>query len=304
MGASSEEKQRPRHADPPKSTLDRRSFIGALGLAGIGVATRATSAAAQTPGVAEVGVLVDTTKCAGCRMCEVACAQANGLPMPDHSPEALAQERTMSETQRTVVNRYETDKGTVSVKKQCMHCVQPACASACLTRAMLKTHEGPVVWRGNKCMGCRFCMVSCPFNVPKFEYHSANPKIEKCTLCWERLNEGQEPACVANCPMKALTFGKRTDLLREARKRIVENPDRYIDHIYGEQEVGGTSWMYLSAVPFEQLRFRTDLGTEAYPTLTKNFLYAVPVVLTLVPGFLLAVSNATKRGDESSEGET
>jgi formate dehydrogenase iron-sulfur subunit len=304
MGASSKEHERSQRADPAKATLDRRSFLGALGLAGAGVAASATSVAAQAPGIAEVGVLVDTTKCAGCRMCEVACAQANGLPAPDHSPAALEQERTTSETQRTVVNRYETDKGTVSVKKQCMHCVQPACASACLTRAMLKTHEGPVVWRENKCMGCRFCMVSCPFNVPKFEYHSANPKIQKCTLCWERLNEGQEPACVANCPMKALTFGKRNDLLREARQRIYEDPDRYIDHIYGEHEVGGTTWMYLAGVPFEQLHFRTDLGTEAYPTLTKNFLYAVPVVLTLVPGFLLAVSNATKRSDESSEGET
>ncbi len=304
MGASSLEGKRPQETEPPKSILDRRSFMKALGVAGVGVAANTATASAQGPVVSEVGVLVDTTKCAGCRMCEVACAQANDLPEPDHSPAALDQERSTSETQRTVVNRYETGKGPVSVKRQCMHCIQPACASACLTRAMLKTYEGPVVWRENKCMGCRFCMVSCPFDVPKFEYHSANPKIQKCNLCWERLNEGQEPACVANCPMKALTFGRRNDLLREARQRMYQEPDRYVDHIYGEHEVGGTSWLYLAGVSFEQLNFRTQLGTTAFPKFTEHFLYSVPVVLTLVPAFLLAVSNATKRSDEPHEGET
>jgi Fe-S-cluster-containing dehydrogenase component len=147
-------------------------------------------------------------------------------------------------------------------------------------------------------------MVSCPFDVPKFEYHSANPKIQKCNLCWERLNEGQEPACVTNCPMKALTFGRRNDLLREARQRMYQEPDRYVDHIYGEHEVGGTSWLYLAGVSFEQLNFRTQLGTTAFPKFTEHFLYSVPVVLTLVPAFLLAVSNATKRSDEPHEGET
>jgi Fe-S-cluster-containing dehydrogenase component len=228
------------------------------------------------------------------------CAETNGLPEPDTDDESVLDEvRTTSETQWTVVNRYDTDVGEVFRKEQCMHCSQPACASACLTRAMLKTEEGPVIWREDKCMGCRFCMVSCPFDAPKFEYDSANPKIQKCNLCWERMQEGQLPACVENCPADALTFGTRQELMDEGRRRIYENPDDYIHAIYGEHDAGGTAWLYLSAVPFEQLGLRTDLGTTAYPEFTKDFLYGVPIVLALWPAFLLALSRSTRRDRES-----
>lgn len=235
-------------------------------------------------------------------MCERACAEANGLPEPAAKiePDAV---RTTSEAQWTVVNRFETEKGPVHVKRQCMHCLQPACASACLTRAMHRTTEGPVVWDGDKCMGCRFCMLSCPFDVPKFEYDSPNPRIQKCRMCWERTKEGEEPACVAACPAKCTSFGTRTEMLELARERIYTNPDKYVHRIYGEHEAGGTSVLYLASVPFEQLGFRTDLETAAYPTFTKEFLYAVPFVLTMVPPFLLAVSKATKRGEEPFEKE-
>lgn len=240
-----------------------------------------------------MAILVDTTKCLGCRMCEIACAKANGLPEPPQKVEP-GELRTTSETQWTVVNRYDTDNGPVNVKTQCMHCLQPACASACLTKAMLKTPEGPVVWRGDKCMGCRFCMISCPFDIPKFEYHSANPRIQKCRMCWERLAEGEVPACVDNCPAKCTVFGTRSELLDLARARIYGEPDKYVHHIYGEHEAGGTSVLYLASVPFDQLGFRTDLGTTAYPTFTRDFLYAVPFVLTLFPPFLLALSKASE----------
>ncbi len=247
-----------------------------------------------------LGVLVDTTKCIGCRMCEYACAEANDLPTPNPDIE-LGPDRQATPEQWTAVSRYETDAGPVTVKRQCMHCLQPACASACLTRAMYKTPEGPVIWRSAKCMGCRYCMLSCPFDVPKFEYHSAVPKIQKCVMCWSRIAEGEQPACVSNCPAGALTFGRRADLLEEARSRIYTQPDRYVHHVYGEREAGGTSWLYLSAVPFEQLGFRTDLGTMGYPTYNKEFLYAVPLVLTLVPPFLLALSRAAQGRDQESE---
>ena len=216
----------------------------------------------------------------------------------------MEKERSTSETQWSVVNRYETEAGEVFAKKQCMHCLQPACAAACLTKAMLKNPAGPVVWRESKCMGCRFCMISCPFDVPKFEYHSAVPEIHKCVMCWERLQQGQLPACVENCPNEALAFGKRSEMIAEARRRIHDDPQGYVPHIYGEHEVGGTSFLYLAAVPFEQLGFRTDLGTTAYPTYTEDFLYGVPVVLTVLPAFLLALSNATKRegDDPANEG--
>jgi Fe-S-cluster-containing dehydrogenase component len=281
--------------------MDRRTALKTMGLAGA-TSLLPSSIRADKPDDDElVGVLVDTTVCVGCRTCEFACAEANGLPEPDENDDVLKQERKQTPTQWSVINVYDTDAGDIYVKKQCMHCWQPACGSACLTKAMLKTKKGPVIWRESKCMGCRFCMISCPFDIPKFEYDSAVPKIQKCRMCWERLQEGEQPACVSECPAEALTFGKRRDLLEIARKRIYENPDDYYHHIYGEHEAGGTGWLYLSPVPFEQLGFRTDLGTDAYPELTKEFLYAVPVILTLWPAFLYGMSNATKKESNESE---
>lgn len=248
-----------------------------------------------------MGILVDTTLCIGCQSCEEACAKANGLPEPDLGDLDPAKHVKTSTTQWCTVNAYQTDVGEVYVKKQCMHCNQPACGAACLTKAMLKTEEGPVIWREDKCMGCRYCMLSCPFDMPKFEYDSPIPKIQKCTMCWNRLEEGKLPACVEACPMEALVFGKRRDLIEEAKSRIYKNPDSYIPHIYGEHEAGGTGYLYLSAAPFEQLGFRTDLGTTPFPEFTKDFLYAVPIILTLWPPLLLAISRAKKGEEETTE---
>jgi len=160
---------------------------------------------------------------------------------------------------------------------------------------MFKTENGPVIWRENKCMGCRYCMVSCPFDIPKFEYNSNNPKIQKCVLCYDLVAEGKQPVCTENCPAEALLFGDRTELIEIARSRIYGEPEKYVHHIYGEHEVGGTGVLYLSAVPFKQLNFRDDLGDTPYPETTKNFLYGVPVVLTLWPVFLLALRNSTEK---------
>jgi len=242
-----------------------------------------------------MGILVDTTKCLGCRLCEQGCASAHGLPPVEEAVD-LYEARETSPDRLTVVKAYETERGRVTVKRQCMHCLQPACGAACLTAAMKKTPEGPVIWRENKCMGCRFCMISCPFDVPKFEFDSPNPKIQKCDMCFERLREGEEPACVANCPTGALTFGNRNALLEEAQQRIYVQPERYVHHIYGEHEAGGTSFLYLAPVPFEQLGFPTHLDTAPYPTYTREFLYAVPLVLTVLPPFLFAMARSRNRG--------
>lgn len=250
-----------------------------------------------------VGMLVDTTKCIGCRTCEMVCAEVNNLPEPppQEDDSVFQEKRTTSTSAYTVVNSYETEKGTVYVKRQCMHCNQPACTSACLVKAMLKTKEGPVTWNGDKCMGCRFCMLSCPFDMPKFEYYSANPRIRKCIMCYTRLKGGEQPACSQECPGEALLFGKRRELLEIAHTRIYQNPDDYIHHIYGEHEVGGTGWLYLASVPFTEIGFRDDLGTTAYPELTKNFLYTVPLVLLFWPAFLFGVSRATQGKGETEE---
>lgn len=283
--------------------MDRRRFLTILGAGLVGTAgttltagrVRAERSVASTE---FMGVLVDTTRCIGCRSCEEACAEAHNLPVPDISDESVFKEiRDTSVTQWTVVNRYETEKGEVFVKRQCMHCCQPGCVAACLVKAMKKREEGPVTWDTN-CMGCRYCMVSCPFDIPRFEYTSWNPRIQKCSLCWERVKGGGQPACVEACPQEALIFGPRRELVEEAKERIYQGTEKYVRHIYGEHEVGGTDWLYLAAVPFEQLGFKTDLGTIAYPEYTTGFLYAVPIVLLLWPAFLMGVSYITKREEE------
>lgn len=284
--------------------LDRRSFFQMVGLTGLTLALGKDAKAAPTEeeAVSFKAVLYDSTRCVGCQSCEFACAEANGLPEPTDVPETGVV-RKLDETRRTVINSYETSKGEVFVKQQCMHCNQPACAAACLTKAMLKTKEGPVTWRGNKCMGCRYCMVSCPFDIPKFEYHSANPKIVKCTMCVERLAEGELPACVENCPAEALTFGTREELIKEARRRIHDDPDTYYDHIYGEHEAGGTSFLYLSSVPFNELGFNTKIQKSSYPELSKGFLYSVPSIFVLWPAMLLGLHQATKDNELKTEND-
>jgi ferredoxin len=169
--------------------------------------------------------------------------------------------------------------------------------------ALEKTPEGPVVYNPERCIGCRYCMVACPFEIPKYEYEKAVPYVRKCSFCFSRVRQGQLPACVSACPMKALTFGKRKDLLEIAKTRIYQNPDRYVHHIYGEHEAGGTGVLYLSAVPFERLGFRTDIGTDAYPNLTWTFLSSVPFVLMLWPPFLMGLYAFTRSREDTARTE-
>ncbi len=283
--------------------MNRREFLKTSVTAGTAVLPAKNANAANAKENKEfVGVLCDTTRCIGCRSCEVACSKANGNFVPDvKTDNALEKVRDTTDKQFTVVNRYKTSKGDVFVKKQCMHCWQPACAAACLVNAMYKTKEGPVTWNGDKCMGCRFCMVSCPFDIPKAEYLSWNPRIMKCSMCYERLKEGKKPACVEACPTDTLMFGTKRQLMEIARHRVYTHPDRYVHQIYGENEAGGTGWLYLSAVPFEQIGFRTDLGTTPYPEYTKQFLVSVPLILFGVPALLLGLNELSDRKKEVRE---
>lgn len=281
--------------------INRRGFFKVLGVTGAALTLGRDLKASPAAGgeIAYRGVLYDSARCKGCRGCEYDCAEANGLPLPEPA-KGIAPVRETSETKRTVVNEYKTSRGIVYIKKQCMHCSEPACVAACLTQAMHKTKAGPVIWRGEKCMGCRYCMVSCPFDVPKFEYHSANPRIQKCDMCFNRLKTGETPACVTNCPNEALFYGTRREIIREARKRIVENPDLYVDYLYGEHEAGGTCWMYLSPVNFRELGMK-NIQKASYPALTKGFLYSVPTIFVLFPALLAGIWQSTKHDNQSGE---
>jgi Fe-S-cluster-containing dehydrogenase component len=248
-------------------------------------------------------MLYDATRCVGCQTCETLCAEAHGFPPPVGEPKTGIVRKT-DEKHNTTVNCYKTSKGDVFIKTQCMHCNEPACAAACLTKAMHKTKQGPVVWNGDKCMGCRYCMVSCPFDIPKFEYYSSNPKIQKCTMCFEKIEKGGIPVCAENCPAEALKFGSRRELLAEAKKRIVENKGTYVDEIYGDHTAGGTGFLYISPVPFNEIGLNTKLQNESYPALSKGFLFSVPSVFVLLPPLLLGIYEATKKNlNKSVENE-
>ena len=294
--------------------MARRKFLKLTGLTattGLLCGPEETFSSTAKRGTAgQVGMLIDISLCTGCRKCEKACSEINGMPAPDIG-KGSPYKKVTGPYAFTVVSEYQTDlegvspptneKGKVYVKRQCMHCDQPACASACLVKAMYKTPEGAVTWRGEKCMGCRYCMLSCPFDMPKFEYSSANPRVSKCIMCYEkRLQEGKVPACVEACPVEAVEFGMKHKLLDIARTRIYSDP-KYVRHIYGEHEAGGTGVLYISKVPFEQLGFRTDVGTVAYPEYTKPFLYSVPLVLLLAPTLMAGISKARKKSASHHE---
>ena len=285
----------------------RRSFLklvgagGAAALLGSNVA-QATEIAGAPHKQAAMGVLVDTTLCVGCRSCEAACNEANKLSKPDRpfdDDSVLDQTRDTSPTAFTVVNRYDISKDVqITRKQQCMHCVEPACSSACIIKAMEKQTNGAVTYRDDLCLGCRYCMVACPFNVPKFEYSKAEPLIRKCTFCFERQKEGKEPACVEACPVEALKFGKRSELLKEAKTRIHADPNTYVHDIYGEHEAGGTSWLYIASVPFEKLGL-PELSNKDYPELTSGAMSTVPAVLLMWPALLMGFHYFSHDKDEA-----
>lgn len=284
--------------------IGRRGFLKVVGVgagtcaAGAAVATSAGATASAEPSVSDTpGMLVDTTLCVGCRGCEAACAEANGNPPPPEGDDVLAKRRDTSETAFTVVNRVEGVESRFA-KKQCMHCISPACASACPVRAMNKEPDGPVTYDPSACLGCRYCMIACPFDVPKYEYSSNAPRVRKCTFCARRQEAGLKPACAEVCPSGALTFGKRGELLEIAKTRIYTNPTRYVHHVFGEHEAGGTSWLYIGDFQLEKLALRSGTPEKEVPSLVAGALGAPPFVMTLWPPLLMGIYMFSKKREE------
>ena len=271
---------------------DRRAFLKKVGLGGVcgwvaSPGPRQVVASTNGAICADwMGVLVDLTKCNGCRQCEAACQEAAGFRAP--TKEELLDESVFSERRRpeprchTTVNRFGGGDGDIEsrpvfVKMNCMHCNDPACVSACLVGAMRKQSNGAVTYDPDKCMGCRYCMVACPFEMPTYEYNNVwTPQVRKCTFCADEGNPHKEasPGCVQACPKDCLIYGKRSELLVRAHGRISRHPNTYIDHVYGEHEAGGTSWLYISAVPFEELGFM-KVSPEAPPRLSEIIQHGV-----------------------------
>lgn len=265
-------------------SLDRRKFLSLSALSTATILAPSTMAEHEEQVNPDaMAVLVDTVVCIGCRKCEWACNRSNELT--DNSMSSFEDKSVFEEHRRpnrdayTVVNKFtapEEPEKAYQIKVQCMHCLKPACVSACIVGALEKTPEGPVVYDAWKCMGCRYCMVACPFQIPAYEYDEAlAPEVKKCSFCYERVvKEGKLPACKEICPNEALTFGTRTELLDIAHSRIKNFPDKYYDHVYGEFEVGGTSWLYLTPTDFRNTEL-PDVGKDAGPNITEPIQHGI-----------------------------
>ncbi len=282
----------PRH-HPFAQNISRRTFCrqSVAGLALL-VAGGAAAVGEEKAGNSEQygAVLVDLTRCVGCRSCENSCLIRQGYSaLPATSFGFGTGDGQLTFKTRTFVD-FRPMPGTsgqrIPVKRQCQHCLDPACVSVCPVAALEKSPRGSVLWRNDRCIGCRYCLLACPFGVPKYEWDNAlMPRVNKCDFCDDRQAANLLPACVAACPTGALKFGKRSDMLREMKARIESLPGRYTT-MYGDRVVGGTSWFYLSDIPIEQLGFPTNLPMTPMPALTWNWLAKVPFI-AIGLGFVL-----------------
>jgi len=253
-------------------------------------------------------LLIDSTRCIGCRGCQVACKGWNELQAEEtkfFAGNGYQNPADLSPSTWTLIkyNEVEVDKGFdwVFSKQQCFHCQTPACASVCPVGALEKSEAGPVVYNASICLGCRYCQLACPFKVPRFEWNKLIPEITKCTLCADRIVVGLEPACAKSCPTDAIIFGEREKLIEEAENRIKKNPGGYVHHIYGKDEVGGTCVMHISNVPFKEIGFDTNVPMEAIIGKTEHAMKPIPYVLTGLGLVLGGISWVVNRKRELKE---
>jgi formate dehydrogenase iron-sulfur subunit len=253
-------------------------------------------------------MLIDSTRCIGCRACQVSCKEWNerkAEPTTFFAGKGYQNPVDLSAETWTLITYNEVEyQGRfewVFGKKQCFHCNVPGCATACPVAALIKLDSGPVIYDAGICLGCRYCQLACPFKVPRFEWHSAIPEITKCTMCADRVEAGLEPACVKVCPTDAIVFGEREELIRDAENRIRTNPRGYVHHIYGKDEAGGTCVMHLSNVPFEQIGFDTAIPEYALADNVAPAMKPIPYVISGLGIVLGATSWIVHRRMERKE---
>ena len=295
--------------------ITRRELLHKITTGGVAIAAGGAVSAATLTGISHVeelakispqavGMLYDATRCIGCQTCVVACTAANHLK-PDTRRDPLHQAPAdLNNYTKTIIKLYKPTDGTAFsfVKQQCMHCVDPACAAACMFGGLKKDAKtGVVSWNGKLCVGCRYCEIACPFNVPKFRWEGFNPEIVKCEFCKERLAKGQEPACTAICPKKAVVFGSREAMLKEAKLRIAASPGKYYQNrVYGEREGGGTQVLYLSHVPFDKLGL-PKLGDESVPHKYLKWQKRLYSYLVLPAGLYAVLLGTIRKNQKSHE---
>jgi formate dehydrogenase iron-sulfur subunit len=286
-------------------SLNRRQFIklAGLGIGGALLPSGGIQAAEGVDGENGVAMLYDTTLCIGCRACQNACREWNKTDVEQDASGLYDAPLELSADTWTLIQLYEQGGEHSFVKHQCMHCLHPACVSACPVQALQKTAEGPVTYDLNRCVGCRYCMTACPFSVPRFEWDEAIPVIAKCTFCVDRLAAGDGPNCAEKCPTGALIWGRRGDLLAEAEGRLANSSGKYVNQIYGKDDGGGTSVLYLSHVSFDKLGF-PELGTRPIPELNDRLSPIIlPSLFVGVPLVLAGVRYmATRRQKAEEEG--
>jgi len=243
-------------------------------------------------------ILTDITKCIGCLECVSACKSANGLetdiPRQWQKMDGLSARNWTSIIQKQD-NHY--------IRKQCRHCLDPACASACPVGALSTTKEGAVVYDSGKCLGCRYCMMACPYGIPRYDWDEPVPYIRKCILCYDKIKIGQQPACTKACPEEATIFGERDELIKIAHGRIREYPDRYIDHVWGEHEVGGTSVLYISDIDLGFLSYQPKMGTTPLSKTTAPAMKAVPFAFVGMGAVMYGVNWMVRRRNKLRDGE-
>jgi formate dehydrogenase iron-sulfur subunit len=241
------------------------------------------------------------TRCKGCEQCVAACKEENGLAN-DRAWRGQEAIDSLSSTRNCTVLRRPDDH---FVLQQCRHCLEPACVSACLVGAMQQTPEGPVVYDPDKCMGCRYCLVACPYGIPRYDWDRAVPLVHKCTMCYHRQQQGLQPACVEACPEETTVFGNREELLAEAHRRIAADPDKYVPRVYGEHEVGGTSVLYISDIPLDFLSWKPNLDDQPLPERTWASLKKVPPVVLGMGGLMTGLHVIIARRNKiAAEAET
>jgi len=271
--------------------MNRRDFFKKTAKGAVATAAIATTASAAGPkekfqiSDETVGILYDSTICVGCNACMSGCKKANDLDRTKFHGEMAWDKPTDLDGDNMNIIRMFTDgtgetqnqekDGFAFIKGQCLHCIEPGCVAACPTTALLKNgRSGVVEYVASHCIGCRYCQVGCPWDIPKFEWDDWYPEIIKCQLCDHLLEKGELPGCCSTCPTGASLFGPVSKLSKEAHRRLqmkegerYEYPvfgiesnhtlkhraAKYINQVYGESELGGTQVTFLSSVPFKKL---------------------------------------------------